>query len=363
MERYKKTFIFWMACSLAFIWVFATPALAQSFRLDVEVRDGIYRALDGLAGHPEVIGLEDVDIEELKIGEPIPVYVVTNEGLVRQGEEWPLFYGGSIRLTAVQVPTGYQLYTYVADAVRESGLDKVAIIYDDEAFRLFDGESLFFVAEYLQDDTRKPLSSVALSTLQSMCDTATIDDAQALGYVAPPQTDSYSNSYAVYDSITHVKQYYRKDGTYIGPNKLCWAATCACIYNYVHGTDKDVIETRDYYDECYSTSVGLGGRNLSQVQDFMTNHGNVGTYTVYTSLNESITYLNLYYDRPLVGGFVKNGTLIGHMVTIYGIDTISDEVYIDDPATGSLQVSYSPTSIYFYSEGTLYQYAANIRRW
>ena len=365
MERFKQSLVMALICSFASIWILAMPAQAQAFRLDVEVRDGIYRALDGLGSFSMPVGLEDVDIEELEIGEPIPVYVVTEDGLVRQGEEWPLYYNGFIRLTAVEIPTGFQLYAYVADAIRESGFDEVALIYDDDSFRLFDGESLYEVTKYLHVDEREPLDSVSFATLQGTCITATIDGAQSLGYIAPSQTDSNTPSNGVVtDDVGYVRQMYDKYGNYTGGTHLCWAATCASIYNYVHGTNYDVIDVRDHYNDYYTATLGNDGLYPPEIAQFINDCGNMGTYTVYTTLSESAVYGNLFYDRPLVGMFAHQGDYFGHAVTMYGININTDIVQIIDPMLGWVDASYTSTSISYRSSNGLYYYGfANIRRW
>ena len=364
MRRFKTSIVLFMICCLTYAWSSVTVSQAQSFRIDTRVRDGIIQALDGLAGHPEVIGLRDVDIENLEIGKPIPVYEVTTEGLVRQGEEWPLYCDGSIRLTAVEVPAGFQLYTYVADEIRKSELNEVAIIYDNKTFRLFDGETLYVVDEYPCDDNRESLSTVAFSTLQSICETAPIDAVQSLGYVISALRTPYVvSSSEIYDYVSYVPTRYDKYGNYLGSSGLCWAATGACIYNYVHGTHHDVLDARDYYDTCYSTSIGTDGITLLQMQDFITNHGNIGTYTVYTSITESVAYLNLYLDRPMVGCYIRQGSQVGHMVTTYGMNADNNVAYIVDPECGYLQAPYTSTSISYIKYGDLYQGVANIRRY
>lgn len=125
-------------------------------------------------------------------------------------------------------------------------------------------------------------------------------------------------------------------------SNICWAATIACINNYVHGTSLTAIQVaKTYYGENYNKSF-----STSSSAGVMRAHYNL-LYQYYARVPSSnIILSNIQSGYPIYGRFVHSSG--GHAVTIYGVNLISGYITVMDPEFGST-ICYYSNGIYSYT--------------
>lgn len=140
-------------------------------------------------------------------------------------------------------------------------------------------------------------------------------------------------------------------------NLLCWAATTACIVNYVKDTNYDA---QDVLVKCGDIATGPNyGMDRKDMPKVFQRYGMSYQYKNYVP-TISIIEKNIKNDYPMFGSFYwgksYNNPEGGHSGTIYGCTTSNQDsslncIYVMDPQYGAETAMYS-SGTYKYIAGS-----------
>ncbi len=306
-------------------------------------------------------GMSDVDFGSIVASDTVYAYEYTASGTEKIFDFVPLMYEGEliawVMVSMVDDNLLYQFTTSFVDEAKELIADgkEIAIIYAYDSCYLYDGSILYLLNVISEDDSvesRKVIYTVdelsacniVLSAPNAFYELPEISSVD--GVVVP--TESYVLS------VDHV---YQGDGTY-----MCWAASIACVLNYLLGTSYTTVEV----------AIKCKGSSDSSYYNTPANINSIGYYLIQYLSSYGINYFgdkvvpsislityNLSLGYPIVGGFFasdddNNG--YPHASVIYGIGItagVVDYVYVMDPSEEN-RVNSFRIATYDSSMGTLY---------
>lgn len=274
-----------------------------------------------------------VDFAKLNIGSTLFAYELTNNGLVEIYRAYPLIYKGS--LVALAMDSGdanYQISTSLASKINKSNMNKLCIIYDSNNVYSYNGDSIFLLASTSENiKSRASLNDISINSLNNNTILCDLSETINLNYI--------SRNYAKAQTYWSCGVKYIPQGS---GTKICWAATIACINNYVNGTSLTAVAVakakfgNSNYNNGVTTDVAIS---------FMISE--YGLYYTYTSgiPSNNAMLKSIKNGYPVYGCFSwASGK---HAATIYGIDLISGYVSVMDPEFGAT-TSYTNGSTYTY---------------
>ncbi len=306
-----------------------------------EIIEQINIALLSVVDDKEHFGMSDVDFSTLAVSSPIPMYEYVNKTFCYIGEWYPLVSNNHIVAIATS-PTGNgfcissSILSKTLDSINENN---IAILYDmDEAYA-YNGKNLIplfnISPEDIDVDERyipyrdniESNSDIDFSNVQL----SSASDLTMLGFSDSGLARSTLNTYSC--NVSYVTQY--------PYSNLCWAATLACIKNYLSGT---TLTAGAVSSQCFNSpsviDVGMPGSNVAF---FMQNNYSM-SYTYQNAVpSDSAMISNLSAGYPIYGGFVwysntNPPVAHGHACTIYSISYISPSVKsinVMDPSYGA----------------------------
>lgn len=283
------------------------------------------------------VGMSNVDFNNLYISGKIPVYEYTNNGFAELSNIYLLLENNEIVTVMYEIEeTRYQIMPNLAIDIRQTGATNIALIYDINGCHLYDGLRIITLGNTNMIVDGRADITVAEDLELSELSLVNIAETQKLNYISNNVNARSQANYMC--SVSYVTQ--RPD------NSICWAATTACIVNYVKGktlTAKQVAKAK------WGSSDYNKGLEVSKVISFMNSKYNMNyTYHNYTPSDNAILS-NIQNGYPIYGSFDwVNGSSSGrHGVTIYGINVIAGRIMIMDPEFGST-TSYLSSSGYTY---------------
>ena len=115
----------------------------------------------------------------------------------------------------------------------------------------------------------------------------------------------------------------------ISESRICWAASAACIINYLNGTSLSA-------ERVAKNHLGSGNFNegiiFTTIDTVLDDYGI--TYTCRNSLtSDSIILTNLTSGYPIASNWTPTNTT-SHTCVIYGLNTIAGYCYLMDPEVG-----------------------------
>ncbi|MBQ6949206.1 MAG: C39 family peptidase, partial [Firmicutes bacterium] len=129
----------------------------------------------------------------------------------------------------------------------------------------------------------------------------------------------YPDGSANYLSVPTMRPRYRENSLNVnyvtqGNFNLCWAASVACIGEYITGIYKTAYQV--------ANQMGIGfydGATATQMKNaYSTIYGLNATKYTRASLTTSRIYGSIDNDKPVHGLFIESGGSMGHAVVIYG---------------------------------------------
>ena len=316
----KRILALSLAMFLAFFCVgspiFAANAVDDELSISststAEERAEIISALRDVEIDKVAFGLTNVDFSQLSIGNKVNHYELTDDGFSFMFYSYPLFYNGEVVMFAYHTSdTWYEISTYEANAIKEFGLDTVAVIYDAFGCYLYDGNDFELISnsgyviegrgnleDYLSlstDDISR-LSQFEMINSQQDIEITSLVNSQDLGY-------SIVDEMAIPQSIN--RGYYACTVEYLAQttSTSCWAACIAMVVNYINDSDYTVQDIIDMYPNI--PSPGYSGANMNQIASIIRDDFNCGHYTSSeTLLSESMYVTNIQNGYPVVAGFI-----------------------------------------------------------
>ncbi|MBQ2865278.1 MAG: hypothetical protein IJE90_02005 [Clostridia bacterium] len=302
------------------------------------------------------IGLGDLNFEQLEIGEVLKAYEYADDHFIELRDIYPLFYNGELVALANQLSTGsFNISTSMVQAIKNTDTPYAAIIYDANSCWLYDGIEFTQMLECSQVvewrgnlSTEKSVSTAKSSNIQ-LCNMQRFN---SLGYTTDVKAKNNNRSINSYYScpITYVTQHLSGQ-----TSKICWAATIACIKNYIDGTNYTAV---DVARAKFGDNYNQGATNI-EVQDHMRNTYNL-YYTYHDAVPSDVVIAsNLEQDKPIVARF--SVTRIGattpssyHMMPLYIIDLSNEYIKVMDP-----DMPLAQAATYVYKEGNMYMYVCD----
>lgn len=282
--------------------------------------------------------IEDINFCNLSFSDSIIAYDYTDNGFVFNSEFFPIKSDndliGWVIKTNFNSEAIYQFSVAYIDYVRDN-IDEntsFAIIYDYSNCYLYDGTTLNKIGDItLQVDTRDTILSAAALDFSSV------------------ELKSYKNNYSLqYNSNSNnsrAQTYISCNVSYVSqnpPSNICWAASVACISNYVYGTNRTAISVAQYW---YGTTNYNRGLPANEHDDVLRAYSLNYTY-YYQIPSDSVIYRNINIGYPILARFITSSS--AHAVVIYGINITGGYIFVMDPEYGFTRANYSSANGYYY---------------
>lgn len=299
--------------------------------IDSAVFDAINEALSFVELDKASFGLSDVDFDYLDISNPVSVYEYNGNSLEKVREFYPIVYNGRVVATAGKVGEGnkYCIETYMANAIDRIGCDEIAVIYDSLHVYLYSECGIFSVLDYgnVNDEEK----------------TSYLDVTETLPIGLTDISSTYSLCYNEYANKQYNRDFYYCAVSYVPQYpylNLCWAATVACIKNYLSGTSYTVDQIAMMFKSTtYVVDATNSPSDTANKMQYMLNL----SYT-YSATQPGFTTItnNISNNYPIYGCFFSTANpSIGHAGTVYAISNTGGYIYVMDPKSGSVLAPWS----------------------
>jgi hypothetical protein len=287
-----------------------------------------------------VWGLENINFTDLRIGAPIQTYNYINNNLVPSGELFPISANGELVLWASPQGDQYQISNALVSEINSviTNGTSFSLVYDATSAYIYTNGDATLIKEFTY--TVPSRSNLTTSTDLSTFDieTTSLSNSVSIGYGVASRNAPQN----VWCSVTNVPQNY---------SYTCWAATIACIYNYVNDlTGSAMLDDRTVAREVF----GLNFDQMLEWEDVAWALGIFDLDYIGTNINnlgglqENIIFNSIYNGFPVFGCFdVLDGD--GHAATIYGCNIIAGRLVVMDPLGGSFTAYMDDDGNYRYS--------------
>ena len=286
-------------------------------------------------------GIRDVNFDLLEVTDSVNMYSFENDCFRKIGEFYPIVLGSHIIALAISNPQGkYSIETSLAKSIDKFNHDDIAVIYDALGAYLYNGQDLIFLGE----------SGIKVPERSSINENRIIDFS---GVKLSSTEISVSLDYKTKGRPTNRQTYYSCNVSYVPQapySNLCWAATTACIKNYLNNSNYTTAQIAMlYFNSGTVYNVGMYDCNVAS---FMQNTLMLSyTYGNYKPSDAAILS-NITNGFPIYGSFTwSSGSSNGrHASTIYGVNAVSGYITVMDPEFGS-STATTNGSTYTYVSG------------
>lgn len=330
----KKKCLLSLILALCLSFALAAPAWATDtdFANDSQ-KAAIIDVLQYVESDKESFNLSNVNFEDIEIGSAINAYEYTEDGFQEIIKFYPLYYNSEIvALSTTTDDEHYQIETALANKIAQSGIENVAIIYDAENCYLYDGSDFILVFDGLTTFEGRAL----LFNSRDVADTSKL---LLTGLYQSENLDYYLPLDNRASSIYRCNVLYITQQPY---NNLCWAASTACITNYVKGR---ALTTEMVAREFYNSSVILDqAQSPETVEALMNNKYNLNYKYKNQRPSDSTILTNIKNNYPIYGSFFwydSKNNLYAHGTTIFAIDLMDGYISVMDPITGAYTAYYN----------------------
>lgn len=303
--------------------------------IEEEAAEGIFKALHNIESCKMELGLGNIDLEMVTIGERIHSYIYINKSFEEHYSFYPLIYNHSLIALAILVDEDeniYQITTSLVDEIN-SAVEKdesFALLYDSDSCYMYGEEKGLrlldnFEMEIPERDSlknKKNISDFSKIELSNM----DLETGKGFSSIFRAKTQTYYGTQA----------YYKCDVKYVSQSKfnICWAASIACIVNYLKGTNLTALEVAQ------SNGINLNNGLSAEGQEaILRKYGVAYTYANRFPSN-SVILRNIKAGYPIKAGFQSNGNY--HAVVVYGVNLPAGYISLMDPQIGyETAVQYS----------------------
>lgn len=275
------------------------------------------------------IGMSNVDFSNLYISRKIPVYEYTNNGFTEFSNIYLLLENNEIVTVMYEVEeTRYQIMPNLAIDIRQTGATNIALIYDINGCHLYDGLKIITLGNTnMIVEGRADLTEAEELELSKLA-LVNIAETQKLNYISNTVNTRSQANYMC--SVSYVTQ--------LPDDKICWAATLACIVNYVKGTSLTAKQVAKAKNGATDYNHGLYDKTMNSEYNMNYKYHNYKP-------SDNVMLTNIKNGYPIYGSFTwTNGR---HAVTIYGINVLAGCIMIMDPKFGAT-TSYLSSNGYTY---------------
>lgn len=313
----KKFLTLFLVFSLSFGLTATAIAAEENLWISESEREALCEALYGVEMQKNRLGLTDIDFANLRIGAPVQTYLYVDNVFEPAQEMYPVLGNDKLILWAIQSGDGFQITDALVEEVNNSiEMDEpFSIVYDRKNSYLYADNTFTFLGTFaMEEESRSVLDADAVE-ISSEMETTSLSENTILGY-------SKGNARAPI--------YYECSVEFVTQNpasKMCWAATTACIANYINGTSLTAVQVaQNYYGSDYDHGVSY--------QDAPIVLGAYGLNYTYQEVVPSANLLleQIQADYPVYTSWMSGD--ISHAVCVYGVAPISGYIYIMDPEYG-----------------------------
>ncbi|MCR5740377.1 MAG: hypothetical protein K6G43_11235 [Lachnospiraceae bacterium] len=327
---------------------------------DIDEHNQIYEqindALNYVSYDKETFGLRNVDFSELEVPNPVNVYEYIDGEFIQSGAIYPIVYNGHIVATANSPIEGkFCIEVGLAHMLDELNANSISLIYDSEWAYVYTGRELLPLFKLEIEDVDESSKYV------SYRDTLEVDrQIDFSGIVVIDISNTYSLGYSE-ENYDNNRTYYSCNVSYVTQapyNNLCWAATIACIKNYLSGTTLSAVSVNQ---QCLNTNVVLDvTMPLSNIAYFMQNNYSMSYTLGYSVPSGNALIANISGGYPIYGMFYwSNSSGSGyHGCTIYGVNPVSGYISVMNPSANAgpcTAVSNGSTYVFTSPLGTTMQ--------
>ena len=125
-------------------------------------------------GYFLILGGVEVNVDELQVGQRVPSYFVTESGVVEGDVLWPVYEDGELVGIAYKYEMGGESYFsldfHLLEFLKETTLDKLAVVYDSSTIWFSDGTQLIEAGPLLEaEPTRMPVTEDNEADIVAAC--------------------------------------------------------------------------------------------------------------------------------------------------------------------------------------------------
>ena len=297
----------------------AQNGMVSDFLLTQTQTGSLVSALRDYELQKSILGLEAIDFNNLYIGDPVQTYVYCNNDLSENNKLYPIYFENRIILLALTFGDYIQLTNGLVEEINThiQGFDSFSVIYDREKTYLYTNDALTLLATHDKDDTRSVLYPSTFSY--------DFDLPETIDVTHIPMTSSRSNTIRL--DVDFVSQNLEYLG--LSESRICWAASAACIINYLNGTSLNAERVAKNHLGSGNFNEGIDFTTIDTVLDY---YGI--TYTCRNSLtSDNIILANLTSGYPIASNWTTS-QYSSHTCVIYGLNTIAGYCYLMNPEVG-----------------------------
>ncbi len=299
--------------------------------------DGITSALNAVEPVKEQVGLSGVDFYELTYSDSVNAYDYTKDGLIFNCEFIPIKHEGALVGWVIKKITDGEIYYQFTTAFAEEvnripdGDTEFAIIYGYDASYLYDGKDIYM------------LGSVSIAVEgRGVIESAKQLESENVTFRSI--VESYELPYSNPDLNARLPVYFSCNVKYITQNPydhLCWAASVACIVNYIKKTEHTVISV---VKDVRGSIIDKGLYPAEEIE-VLKRYGVSYTYR-YLDPSADVMLKNIQKGYPIYAMF---GHMEGHHAgVVYAVNIMAGYFYVMDPIDGFCNGSYSPANVHMY---------------
>lgn len=278
------------------------------------------------------LGLSQVDFSDISVANPLTTYEYTSAGFEENIVMYPLLVENTLVAWAVESSSGnsvtYQISTGLVNEINDftDSYSNIAIIYDYNGCYLYKENELNMLNESSFNASNRKSLTADINVDFSSLNLYNINSYIALGYT--PEISTRASYYTQLDV---------KFVTQRPPSDMCWAATIACIVNYVNGTNLNVLQVAIAHYGLSNFNQGLPSEDSA---DILSNTYDL-PYTYRNSApSDSVIMNNINKGFPIYASFKNQETGGRHAVTLYGYHIMAGYIFIMDPQSGSELATY-----------------------
>lgn len=353
--------IFSLLFTIVLLTTFINPAFAEerssNNNISNNVSEGIITELNAISNQKELFGLNNINFENISLGNQIHAYEYTNGKLNELNFcLYPLTINEKLVAFAIKDNNtiNYQITTNLVNETSSNinSNESFALVYDNNICYAYTKNGLISLCKVRHENSnRQKIDKVTDVSNIKETKLNHFSSVQLLGYSSSTENTSstLSDSTAATTSITTTSSYVSCSVSFVTqnpPSKYCWASSVACIGNFLKGKNYTGIYVAQYLYG--TTDYNKGANGPTSISTLNNIYGT--SYSYYGSTpSENVIYSNISSGKPLFSGWTYSS--YGHACVIYGINIIGGYIYIMDPEYGFCSGSsngstYSFTSLY-----------------
>ncbi len=310
--------------SAALLFAFCSPPSVAEHQIFDPDFEQIYeigtRLLSDIEHEKDMYGLGSVNFDNLYIGEYIPAYITSANGIIQSDiRYYPITENGEWIATLSCIKTNgiwnAQISnSFVSELPSINENDSLAIIFDNNAAYLSKNSVLSEIADFSEIPGRTDISNVPMTISELTSQKLTGKRAINIGiFDSSAAEELYSSTPTqVFLEVPLVTKHI--PGVPLESNGACWAATVRAIGLY-REIDKSIDQI---YDDAGIVKYHGSSELLGTVESCLNEYGRSTTRYSPTEFSFAKLQETLYDDKPIAAQCYVNSNNAFHAVTIRG---------------------------------------------